>query len=209
MREQLTAIGQSVSTQARAAVARLAPAIARVSPVIERARTAGSAGWTGVKQRVVPALRWTGRQSKRAAIGTLLTVENVLLSPNGRDRVHAVTVFALIFGFAVMSVDMIITGGPELIPSAQASSMGAPRVDLIASASTSDGAALQLAEADVSAPAVEPERNTHLRQVSLTSAAPPRAAAPVADLLDAAEPLKAAPVARESVDTPVKADGAA
>lgn len=209
MREQLTAIGQSVSTQARAAVARLAPVMGRVSPVIERARTAGSAGWTGVKQRVAPALRWTGRQSKRAAIGTLLTVENVLLSPNGRDRVHAVTVFALIFGFAVMSVDMIITGGPELIPSAQASSMGAPRVDLIASASTSDGAALQLAEADVSAPAVEPERNTHLLQVSLTSAAPPRAAAPVADLLDAAEPLKAAPVARESVDTPVKADGAA
>jgi hypothetical protein len=209
MREQLTALSQSVSTQARAAVARLAPVIARVSPVIDRARTTGSAGWTGVKQRVAPALRWTGRQSKRAAIGTLLTVENVLLSPKGRDRVHAVTVFALIFGFAVLSVDMIVTGGPELIPSAQASAMGAPRVDLIASASTSDGEAVQLAEADVTAPAVEPERNTHLRQVALTSAAPPRDAAPVAELLDAAEPLKAAPVAREGIDTPIKADGAA
>lgn len=208
MREQLTAISQSVSTQACAAVARLAPVIARVSPVIERARTSGSAGWTGVRQRVAPALRWTGRQSKRAAIGTLLTVENVLLSPKGRDRVHAVTVFALIFGFAVLSVDMIVTGGPELIQSAQASSMGAPRVDLIASASTSDGA-VQLAEADVPAPTIEPERNSHLRQVALTAAAPPRDAAPVAELLDAAEPLKAAPVAREGVDTPIKADGAA
>ena len=182
--------------------------IARVSPVIDSARTTGSAGWTGVKQRVAPALRWTGRQSKRAAIGTLLTVENVLLSPKGRDRVHAVTVFALIFGFAVLSVDMIVTGGPELIQSAQASSMGAPRFDLIASASTSDGA-VQLAEADVPAPTIEPERNSHLRQVALTTAAPPRDAAPVAELLDAAEPLKAAPVAREGVDTPIKADGAA
>lgn len=201
MREQLTAISKSVSTQTHAA-------IARVMPVIGRARAAVSAGWTAVKQRVAPTLRWISRQSKRAAIGTLLTVENVLLSPQGRDRVHAVTVFALIFGFAVMSVDMILTGGPELIPSAQASSMGAPRVDLIASGSTADGETAQVAEADVPAPAVEPEQNSHLRQVALRAAAPPRDAAPVAELLDAAEPLKAAPATREGAEAPVKADAA-
>lgn len=202
MREQLTAISKSVSTQVRGAMS-------RVAPMIERTRSASSAALSAVSQRVAQALRWTSRQSKRAAIGTLLTVENVLLSPNGRDRVHAVTVFSLIFGFAVMSVDMIVTGGPELIPSAQASSMGAPRVDLIASASTSDGEAVQLAEADVPAPAVEPEQNSHLRQVALRAAAPPRDAAPVADLLDAAEPLKAAPATREGAEAPVKADAAA
>ena len=40
-------------------------------------------------------------------------IETVLLSPSGRERVHATTTFALIFLFAVSSVDFLIAGGAE------------------------------------------------------------------------------------------------
>jgi hypothetical protein len=40
-------------------------------------------------------------------------IETVLLSPSGRERIHAATTFALIFLFAVSSVDFLIAGGAE------------------------------------------------------------------------------------------------
>jgi hypothetical protein len=40
-------------------------------------------------------------------------IEAALLSPAGRDRIHAAATFALIFLFAVSSVDFLIAGGAE------------------------------------------------------------------------------------------------
>ncbi len=196
MREQLTSMGQAISTQARAA-------LGVVSPAVERVRAAGAGATAAAMRHVAPALRWTGRHSKRAAIGTLVSVENVLLSPKGRDRVHAVTVFALIFGFAILSVDTIVTGGPELVPSAHAASVGTPRVDLIAA--TSQGEAVQLAEIaeGPAAPAIEPESSANFRAVRLAAAEPP-IAAPAPDLLDA-EPAKDSPPPADNSDARIKA----
>jgi hypothetical protein len=195
MREHLTMMRQTISTQARAA-------FSRVSPALERVRTASAGATATAMRHVTPALRWTGHQSKRAALGALMSVENVLLSAKGRERVHAASVFALIFGFAILSVDTILTGGPEFIPSAQASSMGTPRVDLIA-ATTNGGEVVQLAVADVLAPAVEPERSANLRPVRLAAAeAPAPTAAP--DLLDAT-PAKDDPTPADNTEARVKA----
>ena len=63
-------------------------------------------------------------KTQRAAVVTRLAVrsgllrglepfETVLLSPSGRERVHATATFALIFLFAVSSVDFLIAGGAE------------------------------------------------------------------------------------------------
>lgn len=58
--------------------------------------------------------------SKRALVATLSVIEKTLLSPVGRERVHATAVFTLIFAFGVTSVDFLLTGGPELSPGARA-----------------------------------------------------------------------------------------
>lgn len=55
----------------------------------------------------------TSRALKRAILVVLGSVEAVLLSPAGRERVHASATFALIFLFAVTSVDFLLSGGPE------------------------------------------------------------------------------------------------
>jgi hypothetical protein len=46
-------------------------------------------------------------------LSALEPVETVLLSPSGRERIHATATFALIFLFAVSSVDFLIAGGAE------------------------------------------------------------------------------------------------
>ena len=57
---------------------------------------------------------WSARRAVRSGLrSTLLPVETVLLSPSGRDRIHAAATFALIFLFAVSSVDFLIAGGGE------------------------------------------------------------------------------------------------
>ena len=55
----------------------------------------------------------TSRFLKRATLAALERIEAVLLSPTGRERVHASATFALILLFAVTSIDVLITGGPE------------------------------------------------------------------------------------------------
>ncbi len=60
----------------------------------------------------------TGRTLKRGADASLGVVERVLLSRSGRERVHASATFALIFAFAVSSVDFLLTGGFDFGPPA-------------------------------------------------------------------------------------------
>jgi hypothetical protein len=50
---------------------------------------------------------------RRGTFQLLGPVETALLNPVGRDRIHATATFALIFLFAVTSVDFLISGGPE------------------------------------------------------------------------------------------------
>ena len=50
---------------------------------------------------------------RRGTFQLLGPVETALLNPVGRDRIHAIATFALIFLFAVTSVDFLISGGPE------------------------------------------------------------------------------------------------
>jgi hypothetical protein len=50
---------------------------------------------------------------RRGTFQLLGPVETALLNPVRRDRIHATATFALIFLFAVASVDFLISGGPE------------------------------------------------------------------------------------------------
>jgi len=181
--------------------------MARARPGIEQARTwvalHGGRAW----RAGVSANRWSVRHAKRGVVASLQSVENTMLSPRGRERVHAVSVFALIFAFGLYSVDMLIAGGPELIPSAQASTAHAPRVDLIAATTMGGVEEIALAEADTAVPATEPELAASVRPVRLAAVDVVRDAAPVADLIDAAaEPVKAAPASpSDGADAHVKA----
>lgn len=58
-------------------------------------------------------LQVSGRVLRRGLNAVLGVLEAVLLSASGRERIHAITTFALIFLFAVTSVDFLISGGPE------------------------------------------------------------------------------------------------
>lgn len=200
MREQLTQVGRQISERTHALMA-------RVRPGIEQARTwvalhSGRAWRAGVRVN-----NWSVRHAKRGVVASLQSVENTMLSPRGRERVHATSVFVLIFAFGLYSVDMLIAGGPELIPSAQASTANAPRVDLIAATTMGGAEDVALAEVDVVAPAIEPERSANIRPVRLAAADVVRDAGPVADLVDAAaEPVKASPTApSEGAEADVKA----
>lgn len=189
MREQLTQVGRRITERTQAV-------IARARPGIEQARTWVALHGGRVWRAGVSANRWSVRHAKRGVVASLETVENTLLNPRGRERVHAVSVFALIFAFGLYSVDMLIAGGPELIPSAQASTSHAPRVDLIAATTMGGVEDIALAQVETAAPAIEPERAASIRPVRLAAADAPRDAAPVADLIDAAaEPVKAPPAA--------------
>jgi hypothetical protein len=147
------------------------------APRLERA-------WTAL----VRAARWTRAFARRALLATLSTIEGALLSAKGRERVHAVSVFALIFAFAVSSVDLLIAGGPELVSSARAATMNAPRMDLIAATSSGRSAEqIELAMLDETAAAAPEE------VVALAPAVVPRGEIiPVSDLADATpQPAKA------------------
>jgi len=203
MREQLIQIRNTLSAKAQTVSAALSATATGLSRRVGRLSAAAM-------QQFRPALNWTGKHSKRAAVGTLVRVENVLLSPNGRERVHAVSVFALIFAFGLYSVDMLIAGGPELIPSARASTVDSGRVDLIAGRSSQQGdVAVQLARVEPTGTAIEPEREAaQIRTVRFATAAPVTSEATTAgELLDAAaEPLKAAPASSDDVTAePIKA----
>jgi hypothetical protein len=70
--------------------------------------------WSGAAYRTTRAAFLTASRSLKAwAFRTLAPVEAVLLSASGRERIHASATFALIFLFAVTSVDFLINGGPE------------------------------------------------------------------------------------------------
>jgi len=199
MRGRLTAFAQSVSGRVAPVSARVSSQLAFVSGAARRAggwltRGAGSA-FAGAKV---------------ALDRTLSLVERALLSPKWRERLHASSVFALIFAFGVASVDMLVTGGPELIGSARAATADAPRVDLIA-ATTGGGAqliemaALEAPSATLSAPqelvAATPTQPTAFVRV---------VSQPVADLPELVdtlpETIKAQPEPRELPDPRVKAE---
>jgi hypothetical protein len=117
---------------------RLAAAVATVRSTAVRARA-----WT--VPRMKAAHVWTApraanawRVAKAASISAfhacrrglhagLGVVERVLLSPSGRERTQATAVFALIFAFAVTSVDAIITGGMDFAPVVREANAATPR----------------------------------------------------------------------------------
>lgn len=196
MRERLVLLTQQLSTRLAPVAARLEPRLARVNAA---ARRAGA--W------LARALRSAIVGAKFALDRTLVLVERALLSPRWRERLHASSVFALIFAFGVASVDMLIAGGPELIASARAATAHAPRVDLIA-ATTGGGAeivqmaALEFRDADTVVPE---ERAAAIRPTALRPEAQPLAALP--DLADTpTAPIKAEPEVRDIPDPRIKAE---
>lgn len=74
-------------------------------------------------QRIAAVTRRAVRSGLRSA---LQPFESVLLSPSGPERIHAATTFALIFLFAVSSVDFLIAGGGEFGTPARAAPLRAP-----------------------------------------------------------------------------------
>jgi len=194
MRERLTALFQS-------ATARIAPAVAQVQPYA--ARAGAIAGQTGAT--IARTARTAARMSRTGLDRSLALIERTLLSPKGRERLHASSVFALIFAFGVMSVDMLITGGPELISSARAATAESPRVDLIASSSLPRDGAVQLASAEVSGPAVIPEERVAQREPQAVRLLRPTATE-VPELVDAAAPTKAEPEVPAAPTERIKAE---
>jgi hypothetical protein len=86
--------------------------------------------WLDIWEKAQRAVVVTRRAVRSGLRGGLEPFENVLLSPSGRERVHATATFALIFLFAVSSVDFLIAGGAEFGAPARA----APRQILVQSA---------------------------------------------------------------------------
>lgn len=76
---------------------------------------------------IAPPLHSAVRAVRSGIRAGLAPIERTLLSAAGRERIHAVTVFTLIFAFAVTSIDFLVTGGPDF-------SGGAPRPQQFASA---------------------------------------------------------------------------
>lgn len=100
---------------------------ARYEPAAKRALEASKCAFDVTSKATIRGLAVTGRTLKRGTNAVLGGLEAVLLSPSGRERVHAVSTFALIFMFAVTSVDFLIGGGPDFGTPAQA----APRPQLV------------------------------------------------------------------------------
>jgi len=91
-----------------------------------------------IKRAVQSCAAATSRAMRKGAVAVLAPVESALLSASGRERIHATATFALIFLFAVTSVDFLINGGPEFgaparaapsTPAIQAASSSSPSVD--------------------------------------------------------------------------------
>lgn len=123
---------------------------ARLEPVRQRATQA----WAWTKPRAARAWRQTRAFSKRALIATLMGMEKSLLTHQGRERTQAITVFTLIFAFAVTSVDFLITGGPEFSPGARAATYTS-HVDLISPRSARAAPTAQAMDVALNQPATE------------------------------------------------------
>jgi hypothetical protein len=79
--------------------------------------------WLNAREKTERAAVVTRRAIRSGVLGLLEPVETVLLSPSSRERIHATATFALIFLFAVSSLDFLIAGGAEF----GAPSRAAPR----------------------------------------------------------------------------------
>ncbi len=133
---------------------------AALQRVAERVRGRVDASAKGVVRAVRRAFTASG------APVVLEGVERVLLSPFHRERIYATTTFALIFLFAVTSVDFLISGGPEF--GAPARAVTEPRVVYAAS---DEAPAIAAPVAITSARAEESDAN--VVAVSQSFAAPP------------------------------------
>lgn len=127
-------------------------ALQRVQPYAVAAREHSARAWAITKRWSAKA--WAAskvlvgkahRVSKRALIATLTVLEKVLLSPSGRERVHATAVFTLIFAFGVTSVDYLLSGGPEFSPSSARAAPYVSQASLISSRSPRPAAELAFA----------------------------------------------------------------
>jgi hypothetical protein len=70
---------------------------------------------------LLPLIRMLGHAWRRASAYYRALRED----PAARDRAAAASVFAFIFAFAVVSVDYVITGGPDWNPGAEAAELPA------------------------------------------------------------------------------------
>jgi hypothetical protein len=95
----------------------------------EFAQGAGRA-WLTASEKAQRAAVAARRSVRSGLLRALEPIETVLLSPSGRERIHASATFALIFLFAVSSVDFLIAGGAEFGAPARA----APRQLVVQSA---------------------------------------------------------------------------
>jgi hypothetical protein len=197
MRERLAVFAQGIAT--------------RIGPPFVAARRGFAAVWAFVAlwssriwRGVSAAALWSFGVARAALGAMLLGLESVLLNAKRRELTHALSVFALIFALAVTSVDMIVTGGPELISSARAASPATARVDLIAATSLGNRREeIQLAAVEVeAAPVVEVVLEDPI--VLSPMALAPGRITPIVDLLDS-EPVKAERDATEAATTATEA----
>jgi hypothetical protein len=146
----------------------------RLTQFGQTARRTGADGWR-IAQRVVVL---TGRVLRAGFLATLEALETVLLSPVGRERVHATATFSLIFLFAVTSIDFLITGGAEFAAPARA----AQRPSLVQVAYTPAPVRAEETPTEIAAPLADAtEANvTAVSQNFFASLSPAPASAPTA-----------------------------
>jgi hypothetical protein len=152
---------------------------AHYEPIARRAFTDARSTFGVVRAATVRASVVVGRGLKRAALVTLEGLETVLLSPSGRERIHATATFSLIFLFAVTSVDFLISGGPEFGAPARAAQP--QRLVRVSPAPTTAAEVNRAPDASVPtalSPSLEDARAANVVAVSQTFTAPAAAANP-------------------------------
>jgi hypothetical protein len=90
---------------------RVAGEVKRVAGVLTGASATVSRWWRAGRDGVLGAVRVTGAWAKPLVIAFLERLETVLLNASWRKRIHIGATYALIFAFALTSLDFLVGGG--------------------------------------------------------------------------------------------------
>jgi len=83
----------------------------RLSAVVSGLSATATRWGANVRAAALPAVQTAVHKGKRLLIWVLERLETVLLSAPARERLHAGATFALIFAFAIASVDFLVAAG--------------------------------------------------------------------------------------------------
>ncbi len=111
--------------------------------------------WLDGRERVRRTAAATRRAVRSGVRSALQPFETVLLSPSGRERIHAAATFALIFLFAVSSVDFLVAGGGEFGTPARAAPLRTQTYASTSAPVSRTPAPVDRAPADIAAGPVE------------------------------------------------------